>query len=108
LVVKEVKDVYTRVDSATSGPEIKITPSHSFIDTCKNSTTVDVILSVESNQAGRIRHFGTDIFVWPDGRLKLASPVIAAIKNAAFERGAIGLTHHNLDPREAKYAQGTS
>ena len=51
LVVKEVKDVYTREDSTISGPEIKITASHPFIDTYKNSTTIDIMLSVESNQA---------------------------------------------------------
>jgi len=90
-MARVVKQEYIRVRSALSTSKIAIILDESFIDTYKDRATIDVMFTVD--KAGKRPH---PAFL--DGDLHVAGrapgiglPVVAEIKNAAFERGAVGV-----------------
>src|SRR4030066_476784 len=90
-MARVVKQEYIRGRSALSTSKIAIILDESFIDTYKDRATIDVMFTVD--KAGKRPH---PAFL--DGDLHVAGrapgtglPVVAEIKNAAFERGAVGV-----------------
>jgi len=89
--VREVKEELIRVESATSPSDITITLQDSFITTYRNRVTIGAMFAVD--RADRVPHPA-----YLDGDFHVAGrasniglPIIAEIKNAAFEADALNL-----------------
>ncbi len=91
--VRVAKQEYLTVRSAVATSEIEISLHDSFIEACKDRATIDAMLTVD--KADKRPH---PAFL--DGDLHIAGrapriglPVVAEIKNAAFEREAVDRIH---------------
>jgi hypothetical protein len=91
LVVREAKKQYIRVESAISSPEITITLQDSFIRTYRNRATIETMYAVDrADRRPHPAYMDGDFHV--SGRANnIALPIVAEIKNAAFEADALAL-----------------
>jgi hypothetical protein len=90
----KAREGYFMVQSAMSGSEIEITLQNSFIDSCKDRITLDVMFTVD--RADLIPHpaFMDGDFHVAGRALEVGLPIVAEIKNAASEKKAISLIHN--------------
>lgn len=88
-MTRVAKQEYIRVRSAVSSSEIDITLDDSFIDACKDRVTIDVSFTVD--KADRLPHpaFMDGDFHVAGRAPRIGLPVVAEIKNAASEKGAL-------------------
>ncbi len=92
-VVREAEETYSRVDSAISAPEIRITLNKSFIESYKNKTIIAVMLTVDKASKGA-KPAALDGDFHIAGRApEIGLPVVAEIKNSAFEKEALDIIH---------------
>jgi hypothetical protein len=93
LVVREVKEQYIRVGSAISSSEISITLQDSFIKIYRNRATIDAMFAVErADRRPHPAYWDGDFHV--AGRASnIGLPIVAEIKNAAFEADVLDLIH---------------
>ncbi len=91
--VRVAKQEYVEVRSAVSSSEIEITLRDSFIEACKDRATIDVIYTVdEADKRPHPALFDGDLHA--AGRAPgVGLPIVAEIKNAAFERQAVDRIH---------------
>ncbi len=90
-MVRVAKQDYLRVRSAISTSEIAITLDESFVDACKDRATIDVMLTVDKADKRPHPAFLDGDFHIAGRAPGVGLPVVAEIKNAASERGAIGV-----------------
>ncbi len=91
--VRLAKQEYIEVRSAVSSSEIEITLRNSFIEAYKDRATIDVMYTVdEADKRPHPAVFDGDLHA--AGRAPgVGLPVVAEIKNAAFERQAVDRIH---------------
>jgi hypothetical protein len=91
LIVQKAKQQYIRVESALSSSEIAITLQNSFIEAYRDRATIEAVCTVErTNRRPHPRFWDGDVHV----AVRAASiglPIVAEIKNAAFEGEALDL-----------------
>jgi hypothetical protein len=90
-VFSKVREGYILVESERSGSDIEITLNNSFIDSCKDRVTLDLMFTVD--RADIIPHpaFMDGDFHVAGRALEVGLPIVAEIKNAASEKEAIAL-----------------
>ena len=89
IVVREVKQDWILVRATPSSSEINLTIANSFIATFKDRVTIDVVFNVD--QVDLLPHpaFMDGDFHIAGRAAKVGLPIVAEIKNAAFERAAL-------------------
>jgi len=90
-MVRVAKQDYLRVRSAISTSEIAITLDESFIDTCKDRATIDVMFTVDKADKRPHPAFLDGDFHVAGRAPGIGLPVVAEIKNAASEKAALGV-----------------
>lgn len=91
LVVREAKEQYVRVESAISSSEITVTLQDSFIRIYRNRATIETMFVVDrADRRPHPAYWDGDFHV--AGRANnIVLPIVAEIKNAAFEADALDL-----------------
>lgn len=89
IVLREVKQYWILTSSTLSSSEIHLTIADSFIDTYKDRATIDVMFDVD--QIDLLPHppFWDGDFHIAGRAANVGLPIVAEIKNAAFERPAL-------------------
>lgn len=91
LIVQKAKLQYIRVESAISSSEIAITLQNSFIETYRDRATIEAICTVErTNRRPHPEFWDGDVHVAVRAP-SIGLPIVAEIKNAAFEGDALDL-----------------
>jgi hypothetical protein len=91
LVVQKAKQQYIRVESAVSSSETAITLLNSFIETYGNRATIEAVCTVErTNRRPHPEFWDGDVHVAVRAP-SIGLPIVAEIKNAAFEGEALDL-----------------
>ncbi len=92
-VVWEAEEAYIRAKSDITTSEIKITLNDSFIRTYKDRATIDVLFTVDkASKRAKPAFLDGDFHI--AGRAPgIGLPVVAEIKNSAFEKEALDLIH---------------
>jgi len=90
-VIREAKTSYVNVKSAIGSSEIEITLENSFVERYKNRATIDVAFTVDkSDRRPHPAVLDGDLHI--AGRApKIGLPIVAEIKNAAQDPGAVDL-----------------
>ncbi len=93
LIVQAAKEQYIKVESALSSSEIAITLQNSFIETYRNRATIEAVCTVErTNRKPHPAYMDGDFHVAMRAP-NIGLPVVAEIKNAAFEGDTLNLIH---------------
>jgi len=87
------KQEYIQVRSAISTSEIAITLDESFVNTYKDRATIDVMFTVDKADKRPHPAFLDGDFHIAGRAPGISLPVVAEIKNAASEGGALGVIH---------------
>lgn len=93
VVVRKATDIYIQVESAISPSEIRITLKNSFISSYKDRATIDVLLTVDKASKGPKPAFLDGDFHIAGRAPQIGLPVVAEIKNSAFEKEALDIIH---------------
>jgi hypothetical protein len=91
LLVQQAKKQYIRVESAVSSSEIAITLQNSFIETYRNRATIAADCVVERTDRRPHPPFWDGDFHVAVRAADIGLPIVAEIKNAAFEADALDL-----------------
>jgi len=93
LIVRKATNIYIQAESVISTSEIRITLNHSFIASYKDRATIDVLLTFDKASKGpKSASLDGDFHV--AGRApEIGLPVVAEIKNSAFEKEALDIIH---------------
>jgi hypothetical protein len=85
LIVQKAKQQYIRVESAISSSEISITLQNSFIEAYSNRATIEAVCTVDrTNRRPHPEFWDGDVHVAVQAP-SIGLPIVAEIKNAAFE-----------------------
>ena len=87
------REIYIRLDSTLTSPEITITLNNSFIETYKNRATIDVRFTIDKASKRPKPAFLDGDFHMAGRIAEIGLPVVVEIKNSAFERAAIDIIH---------------
>ena len=91
LIVQKAKQQYIRVESALSSSEITITLQNSFIEAYRDRATIEAVCTVErTNRRPHPEFWDGDVHVAVRTE-SIGLPIVAEIKNAAFEGDALDL-----------------
>ena len=92
-MTRVAKQEYMQVRSAVSTSEIAIALDESFINTYKDRATIDVMFTVDQAEKQPHPAFLDGDFHIAGRAPGIGLPVVAEIKNAASETGALGVIH---------------
>lgn len=90
-VVREAEEAYIRVESDITTSEIRITLDNSFIHAYKDRATIGVMFTVDKASESAKPAFLDGDFHMSGRAPEIGLPVVAEIKNAAFEKETLDL-----------------